>query len=60
MVRKITTSGTFRFQCRLLFSALWRTNHHIGLEGTVNDIWSIFSNPVLLAKPDERDYIIDW
>ena len=47
-----------RFQHRLLFIAQSLTNHHIGLEETDDGIWSIFFNTVLLAKLDERDYII--
>ena len=58
LVKKITTGGTFRFQHRLLFIAHTLTDHHIGLEETDDGIWSIFFNTVLLAKLDERDYII--
>jgi putative transposase len=58
VVKKITTGGTFRFQHRLLFIASSLTNHHIGLEETDEGIWSIYFNTVLLAKLDERDYII--
>jgi transposase InsO family protein len=58
LVKKITTGGTFRFQRRLLFIANSLTNHHIGLEETADGIWSIYFNTVLLAKFDERDYII--
>jgi transposase InsO family protein len=58
LVKKITTGGTFRFQRRLLFIANSLTNHHIGLEETDDGIWSIYFNTVLLAKLDERDYII--
>lgn len=58
LVKKITTGGTFRFQHRLLFISNALTDHHIGLEETDDGIWSIFFNDVLLAKLDERDYII--
>jgi transposase InsO family protein len=58
LVKKITTGGTFRFQHRLLFLAHSLTDHHIGLEETDDGIWSIYFNTVLLAKLDERDYII--
>jgi len=58
LVKKITTGGTFRFQHRLLFIANSLTHHHIGLEETDDGIWSIYFNTVLLAKLDERDYII--
>lgn len=58
LVKKITTGGTFRFQHRLLFIANSLTHHHIGLEETDDGIWSIYFNAVLLAKLDERDYVI--
>lgn len=58
LVKKITTGGTFRVQHRLLFIVQSLTNHHIGLEATDDGIWSIFFNTVLLAKLDERDYVI--
>jgi putative transposase len=58
LVKKITTGGTFRFQRRLLFIANSLRHHHIGLEETDDGIWSIYFNTVLLAKLDERDYII--
>lgn len=58
LVKKITTGGTFRFQHRLLFLANSLTHHHIGLEETDDGIWSIYFNTVLLAKLDERDYLI--
>ena len=32
--------------------------HHIGLEETDDGTWSTYFNTVLLAKLDERDYII--
>ncbi len=57
-VKKITTSGTFRFHHRLPFIAQSLTNHQIGLEETGDGFWSSFLNTVRLAKIDERDYII--
>lgn len=32
--------------------------HHIGLEEIDDGIWSIYFNRVLLARLNERDYII--
>ncbi len=58
LVKKITTGGTFRFQHRLLFIANALTAHHIGLEEVDDGVWAIYFNTVLLAKLDERDYII--
>jgi putative transposase len=58
VVKKITTGGTFRFQGRLLFLANSLSNLLVGLEETDDGIWSIYFHTVLLAKLDERDYII--
>jgi len=58
LVKKITTGGTFRFKHRLLFIANALTDHHIGLEECNTGIWNIFFSNVLLAKLDERDFII--
>jgi putative transposase len=58
LVKKITTGGTFRFQHRLLFISNSLTGHHIGLEEVDDGVWTIYFNTVLLAKLDERDYII--
>ena len=58
LVKKITTGGTFRFQRRLLFLANPLVGHHVGLEETDDGIWSIYFNTVLLAKLDERDFVI--
>ena len=58
LVKKITTGGTFRFQGRLLFIANALTHHHIGLEEVDTGVWNIYFNSVLLAKLNERDYII--
>ncbi len=58
LVKKITTGGTFRFQQRLLFIANTLTGHLIGLDEVDDGIWAIYFNTVLLAKLDERDYII--
>jgi hypothetical protein len=57
-VKKITTGGTFRFKHRLLFIANALTDHHIGLEECDNGVWNIFFANILLAKLDERDYVI--
>jgi putative transposase len=58
VVKKITTGGTFRFHHRLLFLATSLTGHHIGLDETDDGIWALYFNTVLVAKLDERDYII--
>ncbi len=43
---------------RLLFIANALKQHHIGLEEIDDGIWSIYFNRVLLARLNERDYII--
>jgi len=58
LVKRVTNAGTFRFKHRLLFIANALKQHHIGLEEIDNGIWSIYFNRVLLARLDERDYII--
>lgn len=58
LVKKITTGGTFKFKHRLLFLSNALTDHHIGLEECNPGIWNIFFANVLLAKIDERDFVI--
>ncbi len=58
LVKRVTYAGTFRFKHRLLFIANALKQHHIGLEEIDNGIWSIYFNRVLLARLDERDYLI--
>jgi hypothetical protein len=58
LVKRITNAGTFRFKHRLLFIANALKQHHIGLEEIDDRIWSIYFGRVLLARLDERDYII--
>ena len=58
LVKRVTNAGTFRFKHRLLFIANALKQHHIGLEEVDTGIWSIYFGPVLLARLDERDYLI--
>ena len=58
LVKRITNAGTFRFKKRLLFIANSLKQHTIGLEEVADGIWSIHFCRVLLARLDERDYII--
>lgn len=58
LVKRITNAGTFRFKKRLLFLANALKQHFIGLEEVDDEIWSIYFCNVLLAKVDERDYLI--
>jgi putative transposase len=58
LVKRITNAGTFRFKHRLLFIAHSLAPHTIGLEEIDDGIWSIYFCQVLIARLDERDYII--
>ena len=58
LVKRVTNAGTFRFKDRLLFIANALKQHHIGLEESDSGLWSIYFGSVLLARLDERDYII--
>jgi len=58
IVKRVTNAGTFRLKHRLLFIANALKQHHIGLEEVDDGIWSIYFCRVLLARLDERDFII--
>ena len=58
VVKRVTNAGTFRFKKRLLFIAHSLEQLTIGLEEIDDGIWSIYFCNVLLARIDERDYII--
>ena len=58
LVQRVTDGGTIRFQSRLLFVTTALDNYHIDLEEVDDGIWSIYFGTVLLARSDERDYII--
>ena len=58
LVKRVTNAGTFRFKRRLLFIANALKQHHIGLADIDDGIWSISFHRVLLARLNERDYVI--
>jgi putative transposase len=58
LVKRITNAGTFRFKKRLLFIAHALAPHTIGLEEIDDGVWSIYFCHVLIARLDERDYVI--
>lgn len=58
LVKRVPNAGTFRLKHRLLFIANALKQHHIGLEEVDDGIWSIYFGRVLLARLDERDYVI--
>jgi hypothetical protein len=51
-------NSTFRIKTKLLFIANALRGYHIGLDEEADGVWSIFFGDVLLAKLDEREYII--
>lgn len=58
LVKRVTNAGTFRLKHKLLFIANALKQHYIGLEEIDDGIWSIYFNRVLLARLDERDFIL--
>jgi len=58
LVKRVTNAGTFRFKDRLLFIAHALKQHHIALEEIDSGVWSIYLGAVLLARVDERDFVI--
>ncbi len=58
LVKRVTTAGTIRFKHRLLFVSQALTHHPIGLEDVDDGVWSIYFCQVLLARLDERDYVL--
>jgi hypothetical protein len=57
-VRFVCNAGTFRFKTHLLFIASALKQHSIGLEEVEDGIWSIYFCQVLLARLDEREFVI--
>jgi hypothetical protein len=53
-----TNAGTFRFTHKLLFIAHALMQQLIGLEEIDDGVLSIYFNSVLLARLDERDFVI--
>lgn len=58
LVKRVTTADTIRFKDRLLFLAKPLMQLPVGLEEVGDGIWSIHFNRVLLARFDEREYVI--
>ena len=58
LVKRVTDAGTIRFQHRLLFLANASDNYHVGRDEVDDGIWSVFFGTILLARFNERDYII--
>jgi hypothetical protein len=58
LVQRITSGGTFRFGRRLLFLATPLEGYDVGLDEVDDGIWSIYFCNVLIARFDERKYVI--
>ncbi len=58
IIKRVTNAGTIRFKHRLLFIANALKQNLIGLEETGDGVWSIYLCNVLLARLDERDFIL--
>ena len=56
--KRVTNAGTIRFKKRLLFIANSLKQHVLGLEEVDDGVWSIYFCHILLARIDERDYIL--
>jgi hypothetical protein len=57
-VKRVTNAGTIRFKRKLLFLANPLRQLPVGLEEVKDGIWSVYFNRVLLARFDEREYIL--
>src|SRR5665647_2023133 len=58
LVKRVTSGGTFRFGRRLLFLATPLEGYDVGLDEVDDGIWSIYFCNVLIARFDERKYVI--
>ena len=56
--KRVTNAGTIRFKKRLLFIATSLKQQVLGLEEVDDGVWSIYFCNVLLARIDERDYVL--
>ena len=58
LVKRVTHAGTIRFKRKLLFLANPLRQQYVGLEEVGDGLWSLYFNRVLLARFDEREYIL--
>ena len=58
LLKRVTNAGTFRLHRRLVFIANSLKQLVIGLEEVDDGVWSIYFGHVLLARLDERDYVL--
>ena len=59
LVRRVSHTGTCRFQTRQLFMSDTLLQEDIAWEETAEGIWSISFDDVLLARLDARDFRLD-
>ena len=57
-VKRVTSAGTIWFKTRLVFITKVLADLPIGFEEVADGIWSIYFCQVLLARIDERDYLV--
>jgi transposase InsO family protein len=58
LVKRVTSGGTIRFKRKLLFIANPLRHLWVGLEEVNDGIWALYFHRVLLARFDEREYIL--
>jgi hypothetical protein len=58
LVKRNTSGGTFRFGRRLLFVATPLEGYDVGVDEVEDGVWSIYFCDVLIARFDERTYVI--
>jgi putative transposase len=58
LVTRVTNAGTIRFKRKRLFLAHPLRQLPVGLEEVGDGSWSVYFNRVLLARFDEREYIL--
>lgn len=56
--KRVTNAGAIRFKTRLLFVANSLKQQVLGLEEVDDGVWSLYCCHVLLARIDERDYVL--
>jgi putative transposase len=57
-IKRVTSAGTIRLRDRLVFISSTLAAHLIGLEEINTGLWSVYFCNVLLARIDERDFVV--
>lgn len=58
LIKRVTSGGTIRLKNKLVFLANPLTSHLVGLEEINDGLWSVYLCKVLLARIDERDFVV--